>query len=104
MQIRRLECNVVGKSRSYIDTVRVQAGVMYSPGAGRFTATATPYYTYNKPSNDEKYREFGVTLGTTYCVEDWLNVSAGYRFTNTKYEDASSYDRHAVMLGLALTL
>lgn len=94
------------RQSSYIDTVRVAAGVLYSPGAGRFTATATPYYTYNKPSNsvNAKYREFGVTLGTTYCVEDWLNVSAGYRFTNTKYEDASSYDRHAVMLGLALTL
>ena len=49
------------RQSSYIDTVRVAAGVLYSPGAGRFTATATPYYTYNKPSNsvNAKYREFG---------------------------------------------
>ncbi len=91
---------------AYIDSVRVQAGLQYSPGAGRFTASATPYFSYNKPSNseDDKYRDIGVTLGTTYCVKDWLNVSAGYRFTNTKYENSASYDRHMVMLGLALTL
>ena len=91
---------------SYIDSVRVQAGLQYSPGAGRFTVSATPYFSYNKPSNsaDDEYRDMGITLGTSYCVKDWLNVSAGYRFTNTKYQGADSYDRHMVMLGLALTL
>lgn len=89
---------------AYIETTAITGSVIYSPGAGRFTATASPFLTFNDPSNDVKYREAGVSLGTTYCVKEWVNVSAGYRYTNTKYDDASAYDRHAVMLGLALTM
>jgi hypothetical protein len=37
-------------------------------------------------------------------VFDWLNVSAGYRYTNTKYKNDSSYDRQQFMLGAAITL
>lgn len=92
------------KNSAYIETTALSASAIYSPGAGRFTATATPFLTFNDPSNDVKYREAGIGLGTTYCVQEWLNVSAGYRYTNTKYDDASAYDRHVVMLGVAMTM
>lgn len=91
---------------AYIKEFRVAAGVIYSPGAGRFTAKFTPYYSDVDPSNSKNadYREIGTTLGLSYSVRDWINVSAGYRFSNVKYKGDSGIDRHQFMLGLALTL
>jgi hypothetical protein len=94
------------RNSAYVKSLTVAGGVLYSPGAGRFTAKFTPYVSNTKPSNsmNEEFREYGATLGLSYSVFDWLNVSAGYRYTNTKYKNDSSYDRQQFMLGAAITL
>lgn len=91
------------KNSAYVESWRLSATAQYSPGAGRLTVQATPFWSHYSPSNNVSYREFGATLGTAYCITDWLNVSAGYRYTNTKYSDASSYDRHQLTVGIAGT-
>ncbi|MDO5530793.1 hypothetical protein [Sutterella sp.] len=88
---------------SYVEITRVAVNAEYSPGAGRFTVKLTPFWTHNSPSQNTSFREYGATLGVTYSLIDWFNMSAGYRYLNTKYSDESSYDRHAFMLGLAAT-
>ncbi len=91
------------KDSAYVDRFMLAAHAAYSPGAGRFTLMLTPFWSDVDPSNNVAYREWGGTFGATYCFQDWINGSFGYRYTNTKYDDASSYDRHVVMAGLAIT-
>ena len=88
---------------NYLDRTQVAAFLAYSPGAGRFTAKLSPYYSQNTPSVDESYKEYGAHLGLTYSVTDWCNVSAGYRYSVTDYDNDSPYDRNAVTFGVAAT-
>ncbi len=89
---------------AYIKEAKFSAGVIYSPGAGRFTAHFTPYVSKVDPSANTDYREFGATLGVSYSIRDWINVSAGYRCSNLKYSGDSSVKRNQIMAGLAITL
>lgn len=93
--------NAMGSN--YIDTTRLSAFLAYSPGAGRFTAKLTPFYSVNDPSVNISYKEYGTHLGLTYSFTDWFNVSAGYRYSVMNYSDQKSYDRNVITLGLAAT-
>ena len=91
------------RNSNYIDRTQASAFLSYSPGAGRFTAKLSPFYRINEPSNDVSYREYGALLGVSYSFTDWLNVSAGYRYSVTDYDDDAPYDRNSVTFGVAAT-
>ena len=88
---------------NYSDQIALSASAMYSPGAGRLTVKATPYFNLTDPSHDEKYTETGLTFGVSYSVTDMLNVSAGYRYSYTNYDVKSDFSRNVVTLGVAGT-
>lgn len=88
---------------NYNDQVALSASAMYSPGEGRLTVKASPYYNLTDPSNNEKYTETGMALGVSYSVTDMLNVSAGYRYSYTNYDVSSDFSRNIVTLGVAGT-
>ena len=88
---------------NYNDQVGLSASAIYSPGEGRLTVKASPYYNLTDPSNNEKYTETGMALGVSYSVTDMLNVSAGYRYSYTNYDVSSDFSRNIVTLGVAGT-
>ena len=88
---------------NYNDQVGLSASAIYSPGEGRLTVKASPYYNLTDPSNNEKYTETGMALGVSYSVTDMLNVSAGYRYSYTNYDVSSDFSRNVVTLGVAGT-
>lgn len=88
---------------NYLDRTSLNAFLAYSPGAGRFTAKLTPYFTDNDPSVDVSYKDYGVHLGVTYSFTDWFNMSAGYRYSVMDYSGESSYDRNIFTVGFAAT-
>lgn len=88
---------------NYVDRTMFSGFLTYSPGAGRFTASLKPFYTYNDPSNNDTYVECGANLGVSYVVTDWFNVNAGYTYSVTDYEGQGAYDRNTVSLGVAVT-
>lgn len=87
----------------YIRSLRLVSKVTYSPGAGRFTTIVTPYYAKNRPSYNTNYTELGIGIGATYCIKDWVNVSAGYRYARVEYADGVEYGRNTATLGVAIT-
>ena len=88
---------------NYSDQIALSASAMYSPGAGRLTVKAAPYFNLTDPSHDEKYTETGLNFGVSYSVTDMLNVSAGYRYSYTNYDVKSDFSRNVVTLGVAGT-
>lgn len=91
------------RTSNYLDRIRGNLFVSYSPGAGRFTFTVDPYYALTEPSANTSYADYGVHAGISYVVTEFFNVSAGYRYSVRKYSDESSYDRNIVTVGCALT-
>lgn len=62
---------------NYIERLTSGLFLTYSPGEGRFKFEATPYFSHNAPSENVNYKEYGLGLGVSYVVTDWVQRQCG---------------------------